>query len=250
VQTFEELSDYDFERLVADLLSARWEIDVDTFPRGRDGGVDLRVLGPTGAPLQLGEGDELVIQCKHRPNATIAQLRSDLRQEAGKSIVDSAARYLLVTSARLTRANKNEISEIFGGRILPRDVLGCNDVQDLLRRYPDVERANVKLWMTSSTVLQALLHQVEHLRSTGLIEELMRLRSTYVETPVLQVARERLDRQGVCILAGPPGVGKTMTAHILLLQLMANGWRAIAAIGQIRELEVQFQPNIRQVFAI
>src|SRR5947207_14738998 len=53
MQNFEELSDYDFARLVADLLSAHWRVDVDTFPRGRDGGVDLRVLGPTGVPLRL-----------------------------------------------------------------------------------------------------------------------------------------------------------------------------------------------------
>jgi DNA polymerase III delta prime subunit len=197
--------------------------------------------------LRLGEGEELVIQCKHRPNATIAQLRSDLRDEARKPIVDAAARYLLVTSARLTRANKDEIVEIFGKRILLRDVLGRNDIEDLLRRYPDVERANSKLWMTSSRVLQTLLHQVEHLRSASLIEELIRLRSTYVETPVLQAARNWLDRQGVCILTGPPGVGKTTTAHILLLQLMASGWRPITAVGQLHELEVQFQPNVKQV---
>jgi hypothetical protein len=41
MHNFEELSDYDFERLVADLLSAHWKVDVDTFPRGRDRGVDL-----------------------------------------------------------------------------------------------------------------------------------------------------------------------------------------------------------------
>ena len=244
--TFEELSDYDFERLVADLLSAQWEVSVDTFPRGRDGGVDLRVLGPVGRPLQLRGGEELVVQCKHRPNATLAQLRSELRREASNAAASCSARYVLVTSARLTRANKNEIVTLFGGRMTAKDVLGRNDLQDLLRRHPEVERANFKLWMNSGTVLQTLLHQVEYLRSAALIEELMRLRSTYVETPILRAARDHVARQGVCILAGSPGVGKTTTAHILLLQLMASGWQPVTAVGEIRELEVQFRPEVQQ----
>jgi hypothetical protein len=107
MQNFEELSDYDFECLIADLLSADWRVDVDTFPRGRDGGVDLRVLGPTGAPLHLAAGEELVVQCKHRPNAVLSRLRADLRLEAKKPIIDEAARYVLATSARTTSCGIN-----------------------------------------------------------------------------------------------------------------------------------------------
>jgi len=48
MQNFERLSHYDFELLVADLLSAEWDVRVESFPAGPDGGVDLRVLGPAG----------------------------------------------------------------------------------------------------------------------------------------------------------------------------------------------------------
>lgn len=105
---FDNLSDYDFEQLVADLLGAHWQTRVDSFPRGRDGGVDLRVIGPHDR-LGLSAGQELVVQCKHRPNSTFAGLRSDLRGEANKPIVSTAAQYVLVTSAKLTRQNKIEL---------------------------------------------------------------------------------------------------------------------------------------------
>jgi hypothetical protein len=74
MHNFEELSDYDFEQLVADLLSAEWSVRVETFPRGRDGGVDLRVLGPTDAPLSMGAGDELEV-----PDASHKHTRTSVR---------------------------------------------------------------------------------------------------------------------------------------------------------------------------
>ncbi len=247
MSSFEELSDYDFELVVADLLSALWKVKVDTFPQGRDGGVDLRVLGPCGRPLELGAGEELVVQCKHRPRDGIARLRGELRREASKSVVESATRYVLVTSARLTRVNKGEIVQIFDNRIREEDIFARNDIQDLLRRFPEVERSNAKLWMTSGSMLSVILHQTEHLRSKALIDELLRLRSTYVETPLVREAYDHLERQGICILVGPPGVGKTVTAHILLLRLMHAGWQPVTGIGDVRELESQLVGDVRQV---
>jgi hypothetical protein len=242
-----DLSDYDFEQLVADLLSAEWKANVQAFPRGRDGGVDLRILGPTTDPLNLADGQELVIQCKHHPNGNLSSIRSDLRVEAKKPIVDIAARYVLATSARLTRKNKSDVVDLFGGRIAERDIFAREDIMALLRRHPAVEKANLKLWLTSSAVHQALVHQTEYLRSAALVSDLERLRLTFVETAVLRDARETLERSGVCILVGPPGVGKTTAASILLLQHMATGWRPIRAVGKVRELEDQMQPDVKQI---
>lgn len=243
----EELSDYDFERLVADLLSAAWDVDVQTFPRGRDGGVDLRVLGPVSAPLSMTSGQELVVQCKHRPNAKMAALRPVLRVEAAKPVVSAADRYVLVTSAPLTRANKKEIVTTFAGRVLEDDVYGRDDVAALLRRHPEVERAHLKLWLSSAAVLPVLVHQTEYLRSAALVAELQRLKSTLVETDALAAALAAVQVHHMCILSGPPGVGKTTTAMMVLLRHMAQGWRPAAAVGRVRELEDQLEPGVRQI---
>ncbi len=247
MQDFGQLSDYDFEQLVADLLGAEWRVRVEYFPRGRDSGVDLRVLGPTPEPLNLPPQRELVVQCKHMPDAGITQLRRPLKEEASKKIASDAYRYVLVTSARLTRANKQEISLIFAGRLAEADIFGRNDVDDLLRRHPEVMRANMKLWLSSGTALQAFLNQVEHLRSNVLQTELEQLRPRLVQTSIVAKAQQMLDRLGVCILAGAPGVGKTTTAKILLMRYLSDGWQPIVAISDIRELETQLLPGIKQI---
>ncbi|MFE9206837.1 restriction endonuclease [Micromonospora sp. NPDC007230] len=246
-ENFENLSDYDFERLAADLLAAEWKVHVESFPRGRDGGVDLRVLGPAKKPLNLAPGDEVVIQCKHRPTAAFKDLKSQLNKEAKKGIVGTARRYILVTSARLTRANKKSVQTIFGNRISEADILARDDIAALIRRHPEVEKATPKLWMSSGAVLSVLVHHLEHLRSAYLREELRRLQRNFVETRFVAKAMESIDEHGVCILAGPPGVGKTTTAHIVLLRFMADGWQPIAAVGDVRELEAQLDPHVRQV---
>lgn len=247
MQDFGELSDYDFEQVVADLLGAEWRVRVESFPRGRDGGVDLRVLGPVPGPLGLPAGAELVVQCKHVPGATLSRLRGYLRDEAARKIVGEAYRYVLVTSARLTRANKQEIVTIFSGRLSEADIFGRDDVDALLRRHPEVVRANMKLWLASGTALQAFTNQVEHIRSGVLQAELERLRPRFVQTSVVAEAQRMLQRSGVCILAGAPGVGKTTTARILLLLYLSEGWRPLVAISDVRELEAQLIPGVRQI---
>ncbi|MFG3705486.1 restriction endonuclease [Micromonospora sp. NPDC047670] len=246
-ENFENLSDYDFERLVADLLTAEWNVHVESFPRGRDGGVDLRVLGPAERPLYLAPGDEVVVQCKHRPTAAFKDVKSELTKEAKKGIAGAASRYILVTSARLTRANKKSIEAIFGNRISEVDILGRDDIAALIRRHPDVEKATPKLWMSSGAVLSVLVHHLEHLRSVYLREELRRLQRSFIETKFVAKAMESIDEHGICILAGPPGVGKTTTAHIVLLRFMADGWQPVTAVGDVRELEAQIDPNMRQI---
>lgn len=247
MQDFGQLSDYDFEQLVADLLSAEWRVHVEYFPRGRDSGVDLRVLGPTPEPLNLPPQRELVVQCKHMPGAGITQLRRPLKEEASKKIVGEAYRYVLVTSARLTRANKKEIALIFAGRLSETDIFGRNDMDALLRRHPEIMRANMKLWLSDGTTLQAFLNQVEYLRSNVLQAELENLRPRLVQTSIVARARNMLGRFGVCVLAGAPGVGKTTTAKILLLQYLSDGWQPVVAISDVRELETQLLPGVNQI---
>ena len=247
MQDLGQLSDYDFEQVVADVLGAEWQVRVEYFPRGRDSGVDLRVLGPTHEPLNLPSQSELVVQCKHMPGAGMTQLRRLLRNEFAKKIFHEAYRYVLVTSARLTRANKREIVAISNGKIFESDILGRDDVDALLRRHPDVVQANMKLWLASGTALQAFLNQVEHLRSSALQAELEKLRPRFVQTSVVTAAQQVLSRFGVCILAGAPGVGKTTTAKILLLRYLSEGWQPVVAISDARELEAQLVPGVKQI---
>ena len=68
------------------------------------------------------------------------------------------ARYILVTSARVTPKNKNALAQIIGPSLQTAgDIFGPGDLNALLRKYPDIERAHQKLWAQSTSVLQTVV---------------------------------------------------------------------------------------------
>jgi hypothetical protein len=69
---FDDLSDYDFELLAADLLGRELGRRFETFSRGPDGGIDLRA--------HIGRGFHYA-QCKHYALSGFARLRSAAEKE-------------------------------------------------------------------------------------------------------------------------------------------------------------------------
>lgn len=70
---FKTLDYNDFERLVKDILSKMYNVHIERFKSGRDGGVDLRHSHFTD--------DETIIQCKHYANSSYSNLKSVLRRK-------------------------------------------------------------------------------------------------------------------------------------------------------------------------
>lgn len=95
--TFQELSSFDFEELVADLLDAEWSTRFERFKPGPDQGIDLRCTPHPGRAV--------VVQCKHMVGSTVAQLFASLRREVAKVHALAPDRYVVATSLGLTPAN-------------------------------------------------------------------------------------------------------------------------------------------------
>jgi hypothetical protein len=101
---FRGLHDKEFEALCADLLGVSMSVRFERFKPGRDQGVDARCFEASGG--------EIILQCKHRPASSIAQLARHLRgEEAPKAEKLGATRYWLVVSHALSRADKTKLAE-------------------------------------------------------------------------------------------------------------------------------------------
>jgi hypothetical protein len=243
---FKNLSAYDFQLLLQDLLQEEWGVPLESFAPGRDQGIDLRWLKPRAEPEP---GGFWVVQCKHYARSGYSRLLSSLREEVPKVRHLNPDRYIVATSVSLTPGRKDEIYKLFPEWMsAPSDVIGAEDLHRLLRRFPPVEQRHFKLWLTSAAVLERLLHSDVVARSEGLLEDIDRKVLIYVQSAGFPKAKELLERNHVCVISGVPGIGKTTLAEMLLVDYVQKGFQVVAASNDVLEIERLSRPGAKQLF--
>lgn len=237
---FHQLSPYDLEILVRDLLQAHWGVVLESFKTGRDSGIDIRYSsGP----------HKTVVQVKHYLRTGLKGLLRNLKVERNKVRRLQPCRYVLVTSVPLSPPNKDEILDAIGVDVLkPADVLGAEDLNNLLGQYPNIEGRHFKLWLASRVVLDRVVHNAAITRSEFKVKQVYEQVKRYVASDAYQAALKILVEERVVIIAGPPGVGKTTLADLLLYEHLEKGYQAILIQRDVKEGEDIFQAGVQQIF--
>jgi hypothetical protein len=147
---FRTLSPIDFEELVRDLLQAEMQLRMESFGPGPDLGIDFR--------FSTGDG-KAIVQAKQLLDSGAEALIRVARQENHKVAKLAPARYLLATSVSLTQLLKARLQQAMPAAPLAEDdIFGRADLNNLLRRHPEIERKHFKLWLASTAVLERILH--------------------------------------------------------------------------------------------
>ena len=240
--TFTSLSAQDFEELVRDLLQAEWDVPIEAFKTGRDNGIDLRYASA--------DDGVTIVQCKHYTASGVSTLISHLRRiELPKITQLRPVRYVMATSCGLTPVNKNKIVAAMQPFIQRTgDVLGAQDLEGLLRRHPSIEKTNFKLWLTSTSVLERVLHNAEQCHTDFEIERIRRKLPLFVQSAAFPRAKKLLDTARIAVISGIPGIGKTTLAELLLYAHLEQGYQPIVIQGHISEGKKFFRPTEQQIF--
>lgn len=236
---FNMLNDKEFETLCTDLLGAESGVNFERFKAGKDGGIDGRYFSPSGS--------RTFVQCKHWLNTPFPQFLKHLRGEAKKAEKLKPDHYILTVSYPLSAHQKKQIANIFLGLINNEsDILGREDLNHLLSKHPDVERRCYKLWLTTSSVLQNLIHSDTKTRSDFSLEEILDEIHLYVYTSNHSTALAKLESKHVAIITGEPGVGKTTLANHLCLGYIEAGYKYfyITSIEEAEKSYLEGQPQI------
>ena len=145
--TFSTLSPADFEDLVRDLIGRELGVRFEAFCAGPDGGIDGRHAPSRGS-------EPVVLQAKHYEGSTFPQLQSAMKRERAAIGKLTPSRYLLATSRKLTPGNKKTLSEVIDTCVVKEgDIFGPDDLNGLLRKYPEIEKSHIGLWLSSTAVL-------------------------------------------------------------------------------------------------
>lgn len=239
---FRRLSGLDFEELVHDLLEAAWGYRLEAFSAGPDGGVDLRHIDA--------DGGRTIIQCKNFAGSPFATLLSKMRNEELHKIVRLAPeRYVLVTSVGLTPENKRALAEVLQPYVRQEaDIVGAAEVEKLLRDYPEVEQLHYKLWLTSTVVLQRVMHMAELTQTQFHMERIERKIPIFVQNDTFPRALKALNEQRVVIISGAPGIGKSTLADILLYAQTHEGFVPAVIGSNLAEGRRMIQPGRNMIF--
>ena len=222
------------------MLQAHWKVTIENFKAGRDGGIDLRyALGP----------HKNIIQVKHYRKTGFSGLLRELRKEAEKVRKIQPTRYVLVTSVPLSPLNKSEIIGIIGEDILSHDdVVGQEGLNNLLGLHPEIEGQHFKLWLASRAVLDRVLHNAAVTRSEFKVQQVHDEARRYVQSDAYPRAIKMLNEQRVVVIAGPPGVGKTTLANLLLYAHLDRDYQAVLIQRDLDEGQTLFQRGTPQIF--
>jgi len=223
---FRALSPLDFEELVRDLLQAEFGLLFESFGPGRDLGIDFRFATAEGST---------VVQAKHYADARSDSLVRSARAENDKVARLKPARYIFVTSVSLTPMLKKKLQDAIPAAPLGlQDILGRADLNNLIGRHSGVHKKHFKLWLASTEVLERILHSGVYNRTQAELDLIKAMVPKFVQNDSVSEAEAILQKNGVLIIAGEPGVGKSTLARMLVWLHAEQGWR-ISVIDDIGE---------------
>lgn len=238
--TLSKLPSSEFEELCRDLLQKRDEVFIESFKDGRDGGIDLRYA--------KSRDKNIIVQAKCYKTWT--ELKPKLAKEAEKVKLLTPNKYVFVTSVPLSPPNKTEIMEYFSPFIKStQDILGNQDLNNLLGLYHEVEEKYYRLWLCSTNILNTILHRTVINWSKLKLEECLESKNKFVYNQNYTIAKKILDKHNYVIISGIPGIGKTTLAEILTLEYLKDGYEDFIFIPDKIDCALElYDENKKQIF--
>lgn len=216
---FKTLSPPDFEDLARDLIGRYLNVTFEAFTAGPDDGIDGR---------HSKAGHDTILQAKHYVGSPFSTLNSAMKKESASIKALNPDRYLLATSLGLTPTRKQTLATTIGPALKDQhDIFGQADLNGLLRKYSDIEKSHIKLWLSSTGVLDRVVHAAAHAFAAITRDEIEAKVKVYAQNPSFAQSAAKLEDQHVLIISGPPGVGKTTLAEMLAYAYLADGWDLI-----------------------
>jgi tRNA uridine 5-carbamoylmethylation protein Kti12 len=230
----------EFEEFCRDILQAKLNTHIESFKTGKDGGIDLRFTTLKGLSV--------IIQAKRYK--TISSLIENLKKEVAKVVNLNPHSYIITTTVGLSPHNKETIKSMFAPFInSTEDIYGREDLLNLLSQNKKIEEKYYKLWITSTTILEKVLHSKIYNQSQFELNEINSQIKLYVQNPSFDEALNILNEFRYIIISGIPGIGKTTLSRILTFYLLSNGYEEFVYLSdKIDDGYTYFKEEKKQIF--
>ncbi|PRS73294.1 AAA family ATPase [Bacillus sp. LNXM65] len=244
---FTNLSDVEFEKLCADILSRKLGVKLQYFSAGRDGGIDL---------TDDAAHKNIIVQVKHYAKSSFSSLLTSLRKEVDKVNELNPNQYYICVSQQLTAANIKVIYELFknymdnSSNIITKSVL----VEFLEEESnQDILRKNFKLWLLADKLLKDIFNNKVFIDSEVLLEDINEDFKYFVQTRVFNEALEILKNSRLLMIKGSPGVGKSINSKMLAAAFAKEDYIIrYTTDGQVSNIKsvISQNPDVKEVILL
>lgn len=237
---FLNLSAFEFENLSRDILQEKTGLFFESFTSGQDGGIDLRAA--------LDDEKSIIVQAKRYSQYN--NLKSNLKKEVDKVKQLDPERYILTTSVGLTPPNKAELKSLFSPYIKStEDILGKDDLNNLLGQHKKIEEQYYKLWLSSTNILRRIVGSVVYNQSKFEFDVIKDTLKIYVQNDSFGEAFKILKKNKFVIISGIPGIGKTTLSRMLVYRLLAQDSGDFVYVSEsIKDAYDYYEDGKKQVF--
>lgn len=216
---YANLNDYEFECLCKDIMSRMLNKELRRFSSGRDKGIDL-----TDDVSTL----ETVVQVKHYVKTPSSGLIQALKNEVSKVVSICPKKYYVCCAKELTAENIKQIYNLFLN-YMENDshIITLIEIDKFLTKdeNKDILINNYKLWLSSTGVLDLIYNNNIFIDSEILVCDIKKNIKLFVKTIAYEKAIESLKENRILILTGEPGVGKTITSQMLVMNYAAQSYK-------------------------
>ena len=217
---FRYLSDTDFEELSKDILEIYLDTKLETFAKGKDGGIDIKGF----------KNNSIIGQSKHYYLSSFSSLMTSLRGEYKNIIKLDPEYYFLFTSKDLTPDNMRKIRELFNRYMRDEsNIFSLKRIESLLLEdeYKTVLLKHTKLWYFSYEILRQVIYTNKNFDVISLGINEIDYSKYFVRTNCFWKADKILKDNHVVIIKGDAGIGKTTTSRMLVNVYALKGYEPI-----------------------
>ena len=216
---YTDLSDFEFEELCKDIMERKLSMNLRIYTSGRDRGIDL---SDYEIPHQT------IVQIKHYMNSTYSSLKTSLGNEIKKVEKLNPRSYYICVSKSLTEANTEDIYEMFANYMdSTNNIVDLKEIDAFLadESNSDILRKHYKLWLHSTGILSEIYNQNIFIDCEALLSNIDIEKNYFIQTNIYDTCFKHLMRDRIIFMTGAPGVGKTITSKMLLLECASKGYK-------------------------
>lgn len=216
---YSNLNDVEFEYLCLDIMEKKLGVSLRRFATGKDGGIDLTDNVAT---------KNIVVQVKHYVNSTTTSLVDSLKKELQKVQKLKPNKYFICCSRNLTPQNIADLYSHFSDYMeSDKNIITLNEIESFLTAPEnlDVLKKHFKLWIDSTGILDDLFSGDIFIDCEVLLSDIEKDKKLFVHTSAFSHALDCLSKNRTLLIVGNPGVGKTITSKMIVLNYAAEGYK-------------------------